>query len=70
MNASLAKKALENFVQCVEATGGVVRDKKGYVAPVADQDWIDLGDSYLLACQALGRTPVEKPEGALCDDTE
>jgi hypothetical protein len=55
------RKALENFVDCVDATGGIVADDDGNVAPRADEDWTDLGDAYLEACKALGRKPRELP---------
>jgi hypothetical protein len=51
------KKALEAFVEAVEATGGGVRDEMGIVSPVADPEWTDLGDAYVAACEALGRKP-------------
>jgi hypothetical protein len=52
-------KALECFVEAIEATGGIAIDGQGYACPVADPDWIDLGDAYLKACRALGRKPVQ-----------
>ena len=51
--------ALESFIGAIEATGGVFVDPKGYPCPVADPDWIDLGEAYLKACRALGREPVQ-----------
>jgi hypothetical protein len=54
--------ALESFIGAIEATGGVVIDHKGLACPVADPDWIDLGDAYLQACRALGREPGQTDE--------
>jgi hypothetical protein len=51
--------ALGCFVEAVEATGGVLIDHQGLACPVADPDWIDLGEAYLHACRALGREPVQ-----------
>jgi len=49
---------LKDFVQAVDATGGVVEDGKGCYEPVADRDWIDIGNVYIRACDALGREPI------------
>lgn len=50
-------KALLDFVNCVNVTGGVVEE--GFnVCPVADPEWTDLGDSYIKACEALGVKPL------------
>jgi hypothetical protein len=49
------ERALEEFVYTIEATGGVVMCRDGTVAPLADEDWIDLGEAYLVACRALCR---------------
>lgn len=51
------RKALEEFIDAVDVTGGVFENGKGYVAPVGDPDWIDLGEAYLSACHALKRLP-------------
>ena len=51
-----ARDALQAFVSTVEATGGVEEDN-GIYTPVADSEWIDLGDAYVAACRALGREP-------------
>jgi hypothetical protein len=50
---------LRYFVDAINATGGVTRDEKGYHAPAADPEWIDLGSAYLYACRALGVSPQE-----------
>jgi hypothetical protein len=49
------RQVLGQFVQTVDATGGVFRDESGCHAPLADPDWIDLGEAYVEACAALGR---------------
>jgi hypothetical protein len=51
------EKALQDFVDCIDATGGVMSDDKGNPVPVADEDWIDLGVAYMGACLVLGREP-------------
>ena len=52
------RAALDTFIDTIEATGGCVRDQDGHVAPEGDPDWIDLGEAYVRACAALGRTPL------------
>lgn len=52
--------ALWNFCDVIDNTGGIKKDDKGYHVPVADEDWIDLGEAYMRACDALGRKPVEE----------
>ena len=56
------KAALFAFVDAIEATGGVKRDRQGFAVPVGDIDWVDLGEAYLLACVALEREPVYTTE--------
>jgi hypothetical protein len=53
------EEALREFVDCINATGGVVIDDKGYPVPVADEEWIDLGQAYYSACEALGVDAME-----------
>jgi hypothetical protein len=71
---SPVKKALREFVDAINATGGVTTDRKGYTVPVADQEWIDLGDAYDKACEALGVKPqaddaaYELPEDLTLDE--
>jgi hypothetical protein len=54
--------ALEEFVDCIEQTGGLVQDPdhgEGYEGvPEACHDWGDLGDAYISACKALGKKPM------------
>lgn len=52
------KKALEAFISTVEVTGGVRHLGNGCHAPLADEEWLDLGDAYIQACTALKRTPI------------
>lgn len=47
------KSALEQFVEAINATGGITEDGDGYTVPVADEEWIDLGDAYVSATMAL-----------------
>lgn len=53
-----AELALLAFVECIETTGGIVNGGKGYMVPVADREWVDLGAAYLVACDALNIEPV------------
>lgn len=50
-------KALRALIDTIEATGGLMRDPKGTLVPVADDDWSDLASVYLDACEAMGITP-------------
>jgi hypothetical protein len=65
MDMEKARTALVSFVGTVDATGGVVHDPDGFVVPVVDEGWIDLGEAYMEACSALGHDPVfaEEEEG-------
>jgi len=56
----LRTDALLAFVEAIDATGGVVYDGQHH-APVADEEWIDLGEAYLKACLALGREAKVTP---------
>lgn len=58
------KKILLEFVQDIDATGGVCKfEGTDNYAPVGDKDWIDLGETYLKACKALKKRPhIEKGE--------
>ena len=47
-------QALLTFIDTIEVTGGTREQGDGTVAPIADEDWIDLGEAYLQACNALG----------------
>ena len=59
-----AELALLAFVECIETTGGIVNDHKGFMVPVADREWVDLAAAYLAACDALAIEPVVLEEQA------
>ena len=50
-------QALLTFIDTIEVTGGIREQGDGTVAPIADGDWIDLGEAYLQACNALSHPP-------------
>lgn len=50
-------KALDLLVDLVNVTGGVVEQDNGLYAPVADEDWLDLGEAYMKACDVTCTTP-------------
>lgn len=52
------EQALRAFVSTIDATGGLNAEGN----PVADEDWIDLGDAYAEACEVLGRAPVTEAD--------
>lgn len=56
--ASEKDRALTALCDTIESTGGLVRGDSGLLAPAGDEDWIDLGEAYVLACRALGREPM------------
>ena len=62
-------RALRQLVEAVNVTGGVIRLPSGCVVPKAGEDWIDLGDVYLEACQELGVKPVLEVETETLDDS-
>lgn len=51
---------LKEFVQAVDATGGVVLLASGLTGLAMDEDWIDMGSVYEDACRLLGRKPLYK----------
>jgi hypothetical protein len=66
------ESVLLEFIQAVEDTGGVVKVRKGFVAPAADPEWGDIGAIYLDACKAVGRKPYYRSADTLkcpaCDE--
>lgn len=52
-----AESALVEFLETIEATGGVRMTHKGYPSPLGEPEWTDLGSAYLNGCEALGRKP-------------
>jgi len=56
------RRALEAFVDTIEATGGIFRTWRGEWAPAGDQDWTDLAQAYLQAVRVLEREPVIQTE--------
>lgn len=50
------------FVNDVNAAGGIVRKPGNIYAPVADPEWTDLGALYIKICQALGVEQAIKDE--------
>ena len=55
---SAMERALVSFCLTIENTGGVVENRLGLMAPKIDTDWIDLGEAYVEACEALAREPM------------
>lgn len=56
-NDSFAKRLLEEFVGTIEASGGVVLDGASHV-PLADREWVDMGELYIEVCSFLEREPM------------
>jgi len=55
-------EALADFVSAISVTGGVKTDRNGYRVPVCDPEWVDLGEAYVKACDALGVEPKVSDE--------
>ncbi len=49
---------LTEFVNDINATEGVWTDHKGNPRPMGDPEWIDIGFTYLRACETLGVEPM------------
>jgi len=49
------REALEEFIECIDATGGLTEDEERNDVPVGDPEWIDLAYAYKSAKAALGR---------------
>lgn len=62
MDADKAYAVLVGLVNTIESTGGVLENRRGHLLPVADPEWIDLGDVYKSACEALGRQMMVEPD--------
>jgi hypothetical protein len=54
--------ALLDFIETIEAAGGVAKNPDGFYAPVGDREWTDLGDAYMKACAILKREPYLEEE--------
>jgi hypothetical protein len=52
------RSILEEFVEDINMTGGVVKVTSSTYGLYEDPSWTDLGATYLMACRALGCTPV------------
>jgi hypothetical protein len=55
-------RALQQLVDTINATGGLVAADDGFLAPAADPEWIDLAPAYLNACRVLGMEPQVKED--------
>lgn len=58
MSKATAEDVLKDFIRDINDTGGVKYDRDGTAAPVADEEWSDLGETYLKACRVLGKKPI------------
>ena len=58
MNSQIGERALEAFVETINATGGVLMVDGKLDGCAGDEEWLDLADAYMTACNALGRDPV------------
>jgi len=55
------RKALKSFIDTIEATGGCTVDDNGVIVPCIDEEWADLADAYLQACEAMDVEPIIRP---------
>jgi hypothetical protein len=51
------RDAVDQFIEAINATGGITK-LEGFYAPVADPDWTDLAEVYLVACTEKHVFPV------------
>jgi hypothetical protein len=65
-----AHDILRSLIDTVNATGGVIRSRRGVIGTVADEDWLDLALVYLDACEVLGVGPVYHYDDDDDDDAE
>lgn len=49
---------LQSFFYDIESTGGVYVKDGAAAGCAASPDWLDLSQSYVVACEALGRKPL------------
>lgn len=64
------EKALREFVETVNATGGLIINDAGENVPAGANDWPDLATAYLSACAALGEKPWNVEAEALAEEPE
>ncbi len=57
-NPARMEEVLNELIKDIENTDGVLRLANGLHVPLADEDWVDLGETYMNACDVLGKTPV------------
>lgn len=53
------------LIETVNAGGGIVRFPDGGYAPVASQQWPELGEAYMKACDEKGIDPIVVNSDAL-----
>lgn len=49
-NDNPISRAMLEFIDCIDSTGGINEDD----CPAVDPEWLDLGDVYMQACAAMG----------------
>jgi len=59
--AAHARVLLEEFVGTIEASGGVAREGVIHV-PLADREWVDMGELYIQVCEFLDHEPMIEDE--------
>jgi len=62
-SAETMRAVLPEFCNDIEAVGGVVKTtgqnySHGNYTLAYDKDWVDLAETYVKACHALGRNPM------------
>ena len=64
----IQQDAADLLIEAIEASGGITRIGKGLYGPVADSDWTDLAQVYLVACIEKCVDPLIA--GANVDDSD
>jgi len=50
--------AVQQLINTINATGGVLPLPNGLYAPMGDPEWTDLGEAYIAACSERGLVPI------------
>jgi hypothetical protein len=54
--------ALDEFIECINNTGGITINDNGFDVPAVDEEWSDLGSAYIKACEAARRQPLRQAD--------
>lgn len=55
---TIKDKILMEFINDIDAAGGITVNSDGVEAPVGDPNWTDLAQTYRKACEAMNKQPL------------